>query len=53
MKIKTTDLKNSALSDRIYEKPEARSVKLTTEGLLCTSMPLTTVENYQEQEFKW
>ena len=50
MKIKTTDLKNSDRPDRIYEKPEVRAMELTSEGLLCMS---TTIQVYEEEEFKW
>ncbi len=36
-----------------YETPVSRAVKFTSEGVLCTSLSGTTVENYQEQEFEW
>ncbi len=36
-----------------YETPVSRAVKFTSEGVLCTSLPGTSVENYQEQEFEW
>ena len=36
-----------------YETPVSAAVKLTSEGVLCASLPGTTVENYQEEEFNW
>jgi hypothetical protein len=36
-----------------YETPVSKAVKFTSEGVLCTSLTGTTVENYQEQEFEW
>ena len=36
-----------------YETPVSRAVKFTSEGVLCTSLTGTTVENYQEEEFNW
>ncbi len=36
-----------------YETPVSITVTFTSEGVLCTSLPGTTVENYQEEEFNW
>ena len=36
-----------------YETPVSRAVKLKSEGVLCTSLPGATVDNYQEEEFNW
>ena len=36
-----------------YETPVSRAVTFTSEGVLCTSLPGATVDNYQEQEFEW
>ena len=35
-----------------YETPVSRTVTFTSEGVLCASLTGTTVENYQEEEFK-
>ena len=36
-----------------YETPVSRTVMFTSEGVLCASLQSTTVDNYQEEEFKW
>jgi len=54
MNMNTKDNKTCLLvSRRGYETPVSRPVTFTTEGVLCTSLPGTSVENYQEQEFEW
>lgn len=50
----TKDNKTCVLVSRCgYETPVSRPVTLTTEGVLCSSLPVTSVENFQEQEFEW
>ena len=54
MNMNTKENKTCLLvSRRGYETPVSRPVTFTTEGVLCTSLPVTSVENYQEQEFEW
>ena len=36
-----------------YETPVLRTETFTSEGVLCTSLQSTMVENYQEEEFNW
>jgi hypothetical protein len=37
----------------VYETPVAKIVTVSAEGVLCTSLNDTTVENYTYEEFKW
>ncbi len=37
----------------VYETPVSKTVTMTAEGVLCTSLTETTVENYTYEEFKW
>lgn len=36
-----------------YRTPVSRLVDLTPEGVLCTSLTGTSVENYDYEEFNW
>ena len=54
MNMNTKESKTSILEcGSGYETPVSRAVKFTSEGVLCTSLPDTTIDNYLEQEFEW
>ena len=40
-------------TNNVYETPVSKIVTVSAEGVLCTSLTETTVENYSYEEFKW